>query len=283
MVDAPVSGAEWGAKAAELVFMVGGAAADSSACGRCSTSMGKAVFHLGPLGAGHAMKCLNNLITAINFLAIGEGLAIGKRYGLDPAAMVDVLERIDRHVVDLADAHPPARPQPQLRRSVQARADGQGHRHRDAARPRSVDVPAPLSARTRSSGAPPPRDAAPDASVSELVRWVERMTQAPRSRRARRRARAERRHDDAAKKKLRSAIVNEGLDRAPHRAFLRATGMGDEDMAKPFVGIVSQHGENTPCSMSLGPQADAARLGVAAARRRRRCSSRPSRSPTACR
>ena len=68
----------------------------------------------------------------------------------------------------------------------------------------------------------------------------------------------------APKKKLRSSIITEGLDRAPHRAFLRATGVGDEDFGKPFVGIVSQHGENTPCSMSLGPQADAARLGVAA-------------------
>ena len=63
---------------------------------------------------------------------------------------------------------------------------------------------------------------------------------------------------------LRSSIVTEGIDRAPHRAFLRATGVADEDFGKPFVGIVSQHGENTPCSMSLGPQADAARLGVAA-------------------
>ena len=67
-----------------------------------------------------------------------------------------------------------------------------------------------------------------------------------------------------AAKKLRSSIVQEGLDRAPHRAFLRATGMADDDFGKPVVGIVSQHGENTPCSMSLGPQADAARLGVAA-------------------
>ena len=82
---------------------------------------------------------------------------------------------------------------------------------------------------------------------------------------------------------LRSTIITEGLDRAPHRAFLRATGLDDEDIGKPFVGIVSQHGENTPCSMSLGPQADAARLGVAAARRHRRCRSRRSRSPTACR
>ena len=66
------------------------------------------------------------------------------------------------------------------------------------------------------------------------------------------------------KKPLRSSFIQQGLDRTPHRAFLRAVGMADEDFGKPMVGIVSQHGENTPCSMSLGPQADAARLGVAA-------------------
>ena len=62
----------------------------------------------------------------------------------------------------------------------------------------------------------------------------------------------------------RSRIAIDGLDRTPHRAFLRATGLDDDDLGKPMVGIVSTHGENTPCSMSLGPQADAARLGVAA-------------------
>ena len=65
-------------------------------------------------------------------------------------------------------------------------------------------------------------------------------------------------------KPLRSRLITQGLDRTPHRAFLRAVGLADEDFGKPMVGIVSQHGENTPCSMSLGPQADAARLGVAA-------------------
>src|SRR5436190_7000007 len=66
------------------------------------------------------------------------------------------------------------------------------------------------------------------------------------------------------KRDYRSRIVTEGLDRTPHRAFLRATGLDDRDLDKPQIGIVSTHGENTPCSMSLGPQADAARLGVAA-------------------
>src|SRR5260370_32175393 len=62
----------------------------------------------------------------------------------------------------------------------------------------------------------------------------------------------------------RSRIVTQGLDRTPHRAFLRGSGRDDGDLDKPQIGIVSTHGENTPCSMSLGPQADAARLGVAA-------------------
>jgi len=66
------------------------------------------------------------------------------------------------------------------------------------------------------------------------------------------------------KGEYRSRIAIDGLDRTPHRAFLRACGLDDDDLDKPQVGIVSTQGENTPCSMSLGPQADAARLGVAA-------------------
>lgn len=62
----------------------------------------------------------------------------------------------------------------------------------------------------------------------------------------------------------RSRIAIDGLDRTPHRAFMRANGLDDDDLTKPMVGVVSTHGEVTPCSMSIGPQADAARLGVAA-------------------
>jgi dihydroxyacid dehydratase/phosphogluconate dehydratase len=64
--------------------------------------------------------------------------------------------------------------------------------------------------------------------------------------------------------KHRSRIVTNGLARAPHRAFLRATGLDDSDLEKSFVGIVTTSGENTPCSMPLLPQADRCRLGVAA-------------------
>jgi dihydroxy-acid dehydratase len=65
--------------------------------------------------------------------------------------------------------------------------------------------------------------------------------------------------------KRRSRVVVEGVDRTPHRTFLRALGLDDAALARPFVAVVSTHGENTPCSMSLGPQAEAAKLGVAAA------------------
>ena len=91
MVDAPVSGAQIGAQSAQLVFMVGGGKEPVSRVMPLLQVMGKKVFHLGPIGSGHAMKCINNLITSITFMATTEGLVIGKRFGLDPSIMVDVL------------------------------------------------------------------------------------------------------------------------------------------------------------------------------------------------
>ncbi|MFM8555419.1 MAG: dihydroxy-acid dehydratase, partial [Betaproteobacteria bacterium] len=65
--------------------------------------------------------------------------------------------------------------------------------------------------------------------------------------------------------RLRSRITVEGPDRVAHRTFLRAMGLDDEAIAKPFVGVMSTHGENTPCSLSLRPQAEAAKTGVSIA------------------
>lgn len=61
----------------------------------------------------------------------------------------------------------------------------------------------------------------------------------------------------------RSRMVTQGVTRTPHRAFLRATGLDDDDLNKSMVAIIGTAGDNTPCSQSLGPQADSARLGVA--------------------
>ncbi len=91
MVDAPVSGAEAGAVAAELVFMVGGEPEAVKRIAPLLDVLGKRTFHLGPTGSGHVMKSINNLITAITFMATAEGLIIGTGYGLDPAVMNAVL------------------------------------------------------------------------------------------------------------------------------------------------------------------------------------------------
>lgn len=91
MVDAPVSGARAGAEGAELVFMVGGEAENVARITPLLELLGKRHFHLGPVGSGHAMKCINNLVTAMTFMATAEGLTIGTRFGLDPDVMTDVL------------------------------------------------------------------------------------------------------------------------------------------------------------------------------------------------
>ena len=91
MIDAPVSGAQIGAINADLVFMVGGDKETFDRVLPLLETMGKRIFHLGPVGSGHAMKCINNLITAVTLLATSEGLTIGKKFGLDPNVMVDVM------------------------------------------------------------------------------------------------------------------------------------------------------------------------------------------------
>lgn len=91
MVDAPVSGARSGADAAELVFMAGGSRDAIQRVTPLLQVMGNQIFHLGQVGAGHTMKCINNTITAMTFLATAEGMVLGKKAGLDPDTMVDVL------------------------------------------------------------------------------------------------------------------------------------------------------------------------------------------------
>ena len=63
-------------------------------------------------------------------------------------------------------------------------------------------------------------------------------------------------------KKLPSRITVEGLDRAPHRAFLRGLGLSDADIEKPFIGIASTDGRVTPCNALLGSFAQQAASAV---------------------
>lgn len=175
MLDAPTSGAEMGAKAAELVFMVGGDDADVTRARPLLDAMGKSVFHLGPLGSGHSMKSINNLITAVTFLATAEGLALGTRLGLDPNVMTDVLnvctgmswvsrthfkQRITNRAFD-----DPFKLELMLKdvRIALGLADKEA-------------IPMPLSKIGQEIYQLADTEAGPGASVSELVRFVEKLT-----------------------------------------------------------------------------------------------------------
>jgi 3-hydroxyisobutyrate dehydrogenase len=91
MIDAPVSGGVVRARNGELAIMVGG---DASAIARARPvleAMGNSILPCGGIGAGQAMKALNNLVSAGGFLIGIEALLIGQKFGLDPGLMVDVL------------------------------------------------------------------------------------------------------------------------------------------------------------------------------------------------
>src|SRR5579859_4800981 len=64
---------------------------------------------------------------------------------------------------------------------------------------------------------------------------------------------------------LRSRITTDGIDRAPHRAFMRGMGLDDAAIARPFIGVVTTAGDTTPCNGTLAEQATHAQEGVQSA------------------
>jgi 3-hydroxyisobutyrate dehydrogenase len=91
MLDCPVSGGVPRAKTGQLAIMAGGEEADLDRADAVLTAMGTSIHRCGPIGAGQAMKALNNLVSAGGYLIGIEALLIGQRFGLDAAKMVDVL------------------------------------------------------------------------------------------------------------------------------------------------------------------------------------------------
>ena len=91
MIDAPVSGGVVRAVAGSLAIMTGGEPAEIETIKPILAVMGKTILHTGTIGSGQAMKALNNLVSAGGFLIGAEALLIGRKFGLDPAKMVEVL------------------------------------------------------------------------------------------------------------------------------------------------------------------------------------------------
>jgi 3-hydroxyisobutyrate dehydrogenase len=89
--DAPVSGGTKGAEAGTLTIMVG---ADEPVFARAHpvlALMGSRITRVGPVGAGHALKAVNNALLAINILAVGEGLAALVKAGVAARTALDVI------------------------------------------------------------------------------------------------------------------------------------------------------------------------------------------------
>jgi 3-hydroxyisobutyrate dehydrogenase len=90
LVDAPVSGGVGKAVSGTLAIMTGGEASAIECVTGILAAMGT-VHRTGALGSGHAMKALNNYVSAAGLIATAEALIIGQKFGLDGAVMTSVL------------------------------------------------------------------------------------------------------------------------------------------------------------------------------------------------
>ena len=90
-VDAPVSGGSEGAEKATLTIFCGGDEADVERAGPFLQAMGRTITHVGPVGAGQAVKAVNQVILAGTYLGVAEGIVLALKSGLDVGQVVDAL------------------------------------------------------------------------------------------------------------------------------------------------------------------------------------------------
>ena len=87
-IDAGVSGGVAPAHNGTLGIMIGGAEADVARAMPYLQVLGKTIVHIGPVGAGHMTKSLNNTLLASNMVAAAECLSLAVKSGLDPAKVI---------------------------------------------------------------------------------------------------------------------------------------------------------------------------------------------------
>jgi 3-hydroxyisobutyrate dehydrogenase-like beta-hydroxyacid dehydrogenase len=91
VIDATVSGAQFGAEARTLCFMVGGDPTLLERCRPVFEASGPHIFHMGPLGTGGAMKLAQQVIFCLNRLAAYEGMVLAEKAGVDLKAAQEAL------------------------------------------------------------------------------------------------------------------------------------------------------------------------------------------------
>ncbi len=92
-LDAPVSGGVSGAAAGTLTIMVGGEAEDLDRARPLLKHLGKKISHIGGHGAGQAIKLVNNLLLGVNMAAVAEALTLGRKLGLTPETMLEIISQ----------------------------------------------------------------------------------------------------------------------------------------------------------------------------------------------
>jgi 3-hydroxyisobutyrate dehydrogenase len=90
-IDAPVSGGTAGAQQATLTIMLGGDPIVIERMRPVLSAVGKKIVHCGPIGAGDAVKAVNNALLAINLWSAAEGLAALRKAGVPAAVALDVI------------------------------------------------------------------------------------------------------------------------------------------------------------------------------------------------
>ncbi|MDF1610179.1 NAD(P)-dependent oxidoreductase [Hoeflea sp. YIM 152468] len=91
IIDAPVSGGAKGAADGTLTIMCGGSQDDVAEAQPVLQAMGKHIHHVGPLGAGQALKACNQLMVAVNMMGVFEAVSMARAAGVDPRVMREVL------------------------------------------------------------------------------------------------------------------------------------------------------------------------------------------------
>ena len=92
MVDAPVSGGSEGARNATLTIFVGGHERDVERARPVLTALGRTITHVGPIGAGQAVKAVNQVILAGAYLGVAEGIVLAIKAGLDVNQVIEALD-----------------------------------------------------------------------------------------------------------------------------------------------------------------------------------------------
>jgi 3-hydroxyisobutyrate dehydrogenase len=90
-IDAPVSGGTIAAKSGSLTVMWGGEALVFERVRSVIEAFGKKIVHAGQVGAGDALKAINNALLAVHILSTAEGLAVLVKAGVDPKVALEVI------------------------------------------------------------------------------------------------------------------------------------------------------------------------------------------------